>query len=72
MFRSSHVEVRSPNEETSDLQNDGKGGVDGQKGGKRGKKGLPTIRRNSGPTPVARGGSGAKAPALAARPKITN
>ena len=27
-----------------------------------------TIRRDYGPTPVARGGSGAKAPPLAARP----
>ena len=26
------------------------------------------VRGNSGPTPVARGGSGAKAPPLAARP----
>jgi len=34
---------------------------------KPGKKGLK-IRKRSGPTPVARGGCGAKAPPLAARP----
>ena len=36
--------------------------------GRKVKKGLAIIRWNSGPTPVARGGSGAKAPPLAARP----
>jgi len=36
-------------------------------GGDTGKK-AAKIRGNSGATPVARGGSGAKAPPLAARP----
>jgi len=40
----------------------------GEKGGKRAEKEVPVIRRNSGQTPVARGGSGAEAPPLAARP----
>jgi len=40
----------------------------GRKGERRGGEGLPIMRRNSGPTHVARGGSGAKAPPLAARP----
>ena len=37
-------------------------------GGKRGKRALAIIRGDSGPTPVARGGSGAKAPPLVACP----
>jgi len=39
-----------------------------EKDGKKGERGLAIIRGNTGPTPVARGGSGAKAPPLAARP----
>jgi len=38
-----------------------------ENGEKRGKGGLAIIRADSGLTPVARGGSGAKAPRLAAR-----
>jgi len=52
---------RSQNEETPDLKKSEK---------KRGGKGLAIIRGNSGPTPVARGGCGAKAPPLAVRPGI--
>jgi len=37
-------------------------------GGKKEKRGLAIIRGNSGPTPVAPGGSGVKAPPFAARP----
>jgi len=36
---------------------------------KTGQKRILEIRRHCGPTPVARGGSKAKAPPLAARPK---
>jgi len=39
-----------------------------QKTKKGGGNRQTVIRGNSGPIPVARGGSGAKAPALAARP----
>ena len=42
----------------------------GRKGERRGGEGLPIMRRNSGPTHVARGGSGATAPPLTARPVI--
>ena len=45
-------------------------GEKGEKGDRRGGEGLPIIRRNSGPTHVARGGSGANAPPLAAHPVI--
>ena len=38
-----------------------------ENGGKKGKRGLAIIHGNSGPTPVARGGCGVKAPPLAAR-----
>ena len=46
-------------EETSNLKD----------AGKPDKKNGPKIRRGSGPTPVARGGCGAKDPPLAARSK---
>jgi len=45
-----------------------------RKGKKRPAEKLPSTKkqnlRDSGPTPVARGGSGAKAPPLAARQKV--